>query len=297
MRARSLRTGQTHRLAFVVADINSPVFGIMADAADQRAYVDGYSLVLFNTHDDLEREQFSIDSILQRAVDGVMFVSARDQSTALARLESFDIPMVVVDRVPSDYHGAAVVVDNDRAGRLAAEHLWALGHRRLAHIGGPGDTHIARERLEGYRTALEGLGIESLAIEQADDWHLGSGYEAMRKLLSGGAGFTAVYCAGDQLAIGAMRALREAGFGIPAEVSVVGTDDIDYDCYLDPPLTTVRQPLDEMATKGIEMLLQMLSGQQPDQLRHVVRCELIVRKSTAPAAAPRTAASKRRPKA
>lgn len=282
LRARSLRTGRTHRLAFVVGDITSPVFGIMANAADERAYRDGYSLVLFNTRDSLEREEFSIDSILQRAVDGVMFVSARDESTALARLESVGIPMVVVDRVPSDYSGVAVVLDNVAAGRLAARHLLEQGHQRFAHIGGPGDTHIARERLQGFRSELEANGVKTLTVELADDWRLSAGYFAMQRLLKEGERFTALYCAGDQLAIGALRALREARVPVPQNVSVVGTDDIDYDKFLDPPLTTVKQPLDAMATAGVELLLSMLGGEQPPQTRRVMDCELIVRSSTAP---------------
>lgn len=282
LRARSLRTGRTHTLAFVVADISSPVAGLMASAADERAYADHYSLVLYNTHDDLAREDFSIDSILQRAVDGVMCVSARDQSTALAKLETAGIPTVVIDRVPSDYRGAAVVLDNIAAGRLAATHLLALGHRRCAHIGGPGDTHIARERFEGLRSALLEQGAPDPAVALADDWHLQSGFEAMRRLLDQGIGFTAVYCAGDQLAIGAMRALQDAGLRVPRDVSLIGTDDIEYAAYLEPPLTTVRQPVALMATLGVEILLGMLSGKGPAENRHIVEAHLIVRGSTAP---------------
>jgi DNA-binding LacI/PurR family transcriptional regulator len=284
LRARSLRTGRTHSLAFVVADISSPVAGAMANAADERAYADHYSLVLYNTHDDLQREQFSIDSILQRAVDGVMFVSARDQSTAVAKLDTAGIPMVVIDRVPSDYVGAAVVLDNIAAGRMAAEHLLELGHRECAHIGRPRDTHIARERLDGYCDALQAAGAPGPAVELADDWHLSSGYDAMRKLLDRGAAFSAVYCAGDQLALGAMRALREAGIRIPEQVSVVGTDDIEYAAYFEPPLTTVRQPIEAMATQGLELLLNLLSGEESTAKRIVVEPQLVVRASTAPPA-------------
>ena len=282
LRARSLRTGRTHTLAFVVADISSPVAGIMASAADERAYADHYSLVLYNTHDDLAREEFSIDSILQRAVDGVMCVSARDQSTALAKLESAGIPTVVIDRVPSDYTGPAVVLDNIAAGTLAAEHLLELGHRRCAHIGGPGDTHIARERLQGLRNALLKQGAPEPLVQLADDWHLASGYEAMRRMLDRTSSFTAVYCAGDQLAIGAMRALRDASLCVPGDISVIGTDDIEYDRYLDPPLTSVNQPVARMATLGVEILLGMLDGRAPTETRHVVEAHLIVRGSTAP---------------
>ncbi len=182
--ARSLRTGRTHTVALLVTDISSPVLGTMASAAEERLYAENYNLVLYNTHDDLERERFYVDSILQRSVDGVMFVSAWDESTALDKLEAAGIPIVVVDRVPQNYGGPAVVLDNILAGRLAAAHLLALGHRRLAHIGGPAEVHIARERLNGFQAVLAEHGIDCLAIERADDWHVESGCAAMQRLLA-----------------------------------------------------------------------------------------------------------------
>ncbi len=206
--ARSLRTGRTHTVALLVTDISSPVLGTMASAAEERLYAQNYNLVLYNTHDDLERERFYVDSILQRSVDGVLFVSAWDESTALDKLHAAGIPIVVVDRVPQNYGGPAVVLDNILAGRLAASHLLDLGHRRLAHIGGPAEVHIARERLHGFQAVLAEHGIGCLAIERADDWHVESGCAAMQRLLARNDGFTAVLCAGDMLAIGAMHALR-----------------------------------------------------------------------------------------
>ena len=100
--ARSLRTGRTHTVALIVADVSSPVFGTMASAAEERVYAEHYNLVLYNTHDDLERERFYIDSIVQRSVDGVIFVSARDESNTLEKLDAAGIPVVVVDRVPHE---------------------------------------------------------------------------------------------------------------------------------------------------------------------------------------------------
>ena len=280
--ARSLRTGRTHTVALIVTDVSSPVFGKMASAAEERVYAEHYNLVLYNTHDDLERERFYIDSILQRSVDGVMFVSVRDESTVLDRLQAAGIPVVVVDRVPHNYHGPAVVLDNPRAGRLGAEHLVSLGHSQFAHIGGPGQVHIARERLEGFRSVLSLHELTHLEIEQADNWHVESGYTAMERLLQRGASFTAVFCAGDLLAIGATRALAEAGRRIPEDVSVMGIDDIDLAAYLSPPLTTVSQPIAQMATMGVELLLCLLSGGEPEQPRIVVEPRLVCRQSTAP---------------
>lgn len=279
--ARSLRTGRTHTVALLVTDISSPVLGTMASAAEERLYAQNYNLVLYNTHDDLERERFYVDSILQRSVDGVLFVSAWDESTALDKLQAAGIPIVVVDRVPQNYGGPAVVLDNILAGRLAASHLLALGHRRLAHIGGPAEVHIARERLNGFRAVLAEHGIDCLAIERADDWHVESGCTAMQRLLARDNGFTAVLCAGDMLAIGAMHALRVAGRAIPADVSVMGIDNIELAAYLWPPLTTISQSIGQMAVLGVDMLLAQMAGTLPEPSRVQITPELVVRESTA----------------
>ena len=281
LRARSLRTGRTHTVALIITDVSSPVFGKIANAAEELVYAEKYNLVLYNTHDDLERERFYIDSILQRSVDGVMFVSASDDSTALEKLEAAGIPVVVVDRVPQNYHGPAVVLDNARAGRLAAEHLLALGHTRCAHISGPDQVHIARERLEGFRQVLANDGLAPIDVEETDDWHLESGYAAAERLLARGAPMTAVFCAGDLLAMGAMRAFQDANLRIPADLSVVSIDDIDLAAYVSPPLTTVSQSLAQMATVGVQLLFDLLAGKEPMVERIVIEPQLIVRRSTA----------------
>ena len=279
--ARGLRTGRTHTIALIVTDVSSPVSGKMASAAEEHTYAERYNLVLYNTHDDLERERFYIDSILQRSVDGVMFVSATDASTALNKLQAAGIPVVVIDRVPKSYRGAAVVLDNAAAGRMAAEHLVGLGHTRIAHVSGPEIVHIARERLAGFQQALAERDLAPVDIELADDWQLGAGYRAMARLLGRGADFTAVFCAGDLLAIGGMAALRERGRRVPRDVSVISIDDVDLAAYLDPPLTTVSQSIGRMATSGIQLLFELLAGREPEPLKVVIQPELVVRQSTA----------------
>lgn len=287
--ARSLRTGRTHTVAIVVTDVASPVVGAVASAAEQRLYAERYNLILYNTHDDLEREAFSVDSIVQRSVDGVLFVSARDESTALEAVEAVGIPVVVIDRVPQSYRGAAVVLDNMAAGQMAVEHLASLGHVHCAHIGGPAHVHIARERLEGFHAGIKNHRLPAPQIEAADDWHVQSGYAAMRRMLarsqgrgstSQGLAFSAVFCAGDLLALGAMRALSEAGLRIPADVSMMGLDDIDIAAYLTPPLTTISQSAEHMATLGVEVLLDLLAGREPPAVRTVIEPRLVVRGST-----------------
>jgi LacI family transcriptional regulator len=294
MTARSLRTGRTNTVALVVTDVASPILGMMATAVEERMYAEHYSVVLYNTHDDPGRERLAVNSILQRSVDGVLFVAATDHSDALETLEEAGIPVVVVDRVPQRYSGHAIVLDNTAAGRLAAEHLMSLGHTQMAHIGGPANVHIARERLAGFEQALAEQGLPAPMVERGADWHVESGYTAMQRVLARGEPCSAIFCAGDLLAIGAMRALADAGLRVPEALSVVGLDDIDVAAYLTPALTTISQSSAEMARQGVKLLMRLLTGGgpaqpelepelEPDSERIVVKPELIVRGSTAPA--------------
>ncbi len=284
LRARSLRTGRTYTVALVITDVASPMFSKMAIAAEERLYAEHYSLVLYNTHDDLERERFCIDSILQRSVDGVMFVSTSDDSTSLEMLDAAGIPSVVIDRVPKSYVGAAVVLNNHAAGRIAAAHLIGLGHSKLAYIGGPANVHIARERLGGFSAEAEdaGVALPAEAILHAENWHVESGYAAMNLLLKRKRPFTAVFCAGDLLAFGAMHALAEHCTKVPDDISVMGLDDIDLGAYFTPPLTTISQSITSMATLGVKLLLDDLAGRPRESNRIVIEPTLVARASTAP---------------
>lgn len=279
--ARSLRTKRTQTIALMLTDVSSPVVARMAVTAESIAYRMQYNLVLYNTCDDVQRERFYVNSIVQRWLDGVLYISAQDQSTVPALLEEVGIPVVVIDRTPRDYSGPSVVLDNVEAGRIAGEHLLSLGHRRIAHVGGPRFVHISGERLQGLQNAVRSRsGTVELSVVQAQDWRMGSGYLATKRLLDRQSEFTALFAAGDLLAIGVMRALREHGLRVPDDVSVVGLDDIEMGRYLAPPLTTVRQSIAEMAETGMRILLDIINGDPPEQSRVVMSPQIIVREST-----------------
>lgn len=279
--ARSLRTGRTGAVALIVSDTASPFIGKVVVAAEDYARISGYSLVVYNTHDNVEREVIYFDAAVERRVDGVVFIAARDECPGLNLLQAQGIPAVAIDRIPEPYTGPSVALDNARAGSLAAEHLLALGHTDFAHISGPQLVRMSRDRLLGFRQVLEGHGLAALAVETGDGWDYPNGYAAMQRLLAAGQRFTALFAAGDVLAIGAMRALRETGLRIPEDVSVVGVDDIDGAGYQNPPLTTVRQSKAELARLGFQLLFDLIDGKQPSQTGIVMEPVLVVRESTA----------------
>lgn len=281
--AQSLRTHRTNTLALVVSDIANPSFAAIASSAEDEARRDGYSMVVYNTHGDLMREENYIRTAIERWVDGVLFVSTQDRMTGLAALQSANIPSVAIDRIPQDFDGPWVTLDNVKAGHMAAEHLLSLGHTRLAHIGGPSELRLARERFEGFRQTLEQHGIRQFSCEYGEGtWECHSGFQAMRALLDSRPRPTAVFSANDRMALGATRAIHEAGLRVPQDISIIGLDDIETSAYQIPSLTTVKQSFCKLAILGIHLLLDILSGKKPEPCQIMIEPELIIRQSTAP---------------
>ena len=281
--ARSLRTRRTRTLAVVVSDIANPSFSTMASAAEDYAHTFGYSLTFYNTHDDVEREAQYIRMATERWVDGVLFVSAEDHMKSLETLREAGIPSVAIDRIPEHYTGPSVTLNNVKAGRMAAEHLLDLGHTCIAHISGPLALRLARERLQGFEEAIRERGLAPGPCAMGEgNWECMAGYRAMQRLLAHRPRPTAVFSANDRMAIGAMRAIAEAGLRVPDDISVIGLDDIELAAFQNPPLTTVRQSFAQLATLGVQLLLDILGGKEIAQPQLVIEPELVVRQSTAP---------------
>jgi LacI family transcriptional regulator len=279
--ARSLRTRQTQTIALVVSNIASVAIAAMASAAEAHAHSFGYRLILYNTHNDSSRETSYFNAVAQQWVDGVVFIPAMGRLGRLDILQAADIPSVAIDRIPDDYKGPAVMLDNLKAGRLAGEHLLDLGHERLAHIGGPMEIRLARERFGGFQQALEMRGLDPKVCAVAEGtFTCQTGYLAMKQLLASRPYPTAVFAANDLMAIGAMRAVDEAGLRVPQDISIVGVDDIEVAAFQTPPLTTICQPFTQLATLGVQLLLDILAGKELVQSQIVIEPTLIVRQST-----------------
>lgn len=278
--ARSLRTRKTRTIALIISDIANPSFATMASAAEEVAHSFGYSLVVFNTHDDPAREVNCIQTVIERWIDGVLFVAAQDQVEGLEGLRRAGIATVALDRIPAGYTGPSVTLDNIRAGQMAVEYLVGLGHTQIAQIAGPTRLRLARERVEGAHRALALHGLQpGTVVNNNGNWECAAGYAAMQQILAEGPRPSAVFAANDRMAIGAMRAIFEAGLRVPDDISMVGLDDFEVSEYHNPPLTTVKQSFGELATVGVRLLLDLLAGNVPDATRVVVQPTLVIRQS------------------
>jgi LacI family transcriptional regulator len=281
--AQGLRTGQTLVIGFVVPDLSNPYFASMVGVAEDVAQERGYSLLVFNTHEDERREAECIRRATQRWVDGLLIAQVAEARHTADVLNSISIPVVAIDRIPASFTGPSCQFENFRAAQLATQHLYELGHRRIAHLAGPPGARPATERRDGY---LHTLGIYDLAyqrlIHENGAWSFNEGYQAMRQILADDVLPTAVFASNDRMAIGAAHAIHECGLNVPGDISLVGVDDLDVSQHMNPPLTTIRQPISEMARIGIDLLLKLLNDEAPQDTQVTLKPEFILRQSTAP---------------
>ena len=278
--ARALNSGRTQRIG--VVSLGSALYGPASTLfeLERAARSTGYSLSVVTTFEgDPGGVAGAIDSLLNEGVDGIVLAEPIDEGERV-RLD-VELPILSMGRFPG-LAGPRVVItgtDGSQAGRIATEHLLSLGHRTVWHVAGPQRWWSARDRLDGWREALRAVGaVEPPWIE--GDWSPASGYRAGSRLARNPA-VTAVFVANDDMAIGVMRALAEAGRSVPDDVSVIGLDDIPTAAYQSPPLTTVRQDFAALARTGLERLVQQIEA-PAHEARGVLEppaC-LVVRRST-----------------
>lgn len=282
--ARSLRRKETHTIGMIVPDSVNPFFAEVARGIEDASFERDYSVILCNSDGDLSKELLYINVLAEKQVDGILLVAVSGVTTKhFHTLQARGLPVVVVDR---DIPGPAVdsvLVDNAQGGRLATRHLIDLGHRRIGCITGPSDLTPSADRVTGYRQALQEAGISpdpSLIVK--GDFQYRSGYQAAYRLLSLADPPTAIFACNDLMAVGAISAGEQAGYRVPADLSIVGFDDVRLASFTNPPLTTVVQPKHEMGVLAATMLLERLQNRNLPPRRRLLKTELLVRQSTMP---------------
>jgi LacI family repressor for deo operon, udp, cdd, tsx, nupC, and nupG len=279
----SLRTRKSGNIVVIIPDITNPVNAGIIRAIEQGAQTAGYSVLLGDTQGLEEREQHYASLVSHGQADGILLFCSRipfktDPSLPLlAQLP----PMVNGnERIDSD-EVVQVAVDNVAAAKTAVNYLISLGHKRIAAVTGPGNIASSNERLEGYQLALKEAGIElDNALQIEGGYIVQSGMDCANQLLLLPQRPTAIFCFNDDMAIGVMKFLQKQGFVVPDDISVMGFDDINYAQFVTPSLTTVHQPLHEIGSTCIDLLLKQLKGQTVEPGRRFLPFELKVRDST-----------------
>ena len=280
--ARSLASGTTQTLAFILPDICNPFFPEMVRGAMETANQHQYEIFLANIDNNPRKEIRFIENFIDRGVDGLIIATSDCSSKQVDRIRGTEAHVVIVDRDIEGLERDSVLLDNHRCGYMAAGHLVALGRRNIGLILGPMETMTARKRLEGAKAVLGEHGLFREALVRSGVYSYESGYQIMRELLAGPAPLDAVMCANDLLAIGSLKAAQETGLSVPDDLAIVGIDDILISRLVNPPLTTVRQPTFELGAIAAQMVIERIQGTVRGAARKVILAgELIVRGSTA----------------
>ena len=284
--ARSLRMRRTNTFGLIVTDIQNPFFPELVQAADDAARTVGYSILLGSAAFDEHRAVHYLDLMADRRVDGMIVASSQVAEESWRWLVESPVPVVVVNAEPANVPITVITSDNRAGMRTAAEHLIELGHRRMAYIRGLEGITADQPRVEGFRAACRDAGIPAAdLIELRGDAQFAGGERAVSELLATGTEVTAIACHNDITAIGALRALRAARIRVPADISVVGCDDIAAASWVVPALTTIAQQKAEMGRMAVERLLAMLDVGGGDIAPETIRVPMVlqVRESTGPA--------------
>jgi len=280
--ARGLRSKSGNLIGLVVPELQHESFTAFIKYTEESVEEHGFNLIIGNTNSDPDKEERFIRNLIRRHVDGVIFSRVSDESRIFRIIEESGVPFVVIDRSMEREDIPTVVMDNYRAGEIAATHLLEKGHREFACITGPMNIAIVRERFSGFRdTIVSGGG--NLADENVaeGDFKFESGVKCAQRFARHQPKFTALWAQNDLMAIGAMNVFSNAGIGIPQQLSVVGLDNTTSSRMVVPALTTIAQPFQAMCKSAVEMILHIRAKETVTEWRVTHAPELIVRETTA----------------
>lgn len=293
--ARQLKTGYVPVLGLIVPSVANPFYGVFARYVEDAALELGFKVFLGNSERDPERERSYAEELWSYGVRGIILGSSLVSLAHINDLIEQGLNVTVFDRPGKRTHNCpvdSVSVDNVGAARLATRHLLALGHKRIAFLSGPIKTINRMDRLDGYRLALREAGIEpdstlvweglSSAGQFGDTEAVGLGRAGAQQLLNVANPPTAIFAINDMYAFGAYAGARDLGYSVPGDLSVIGFDDISLAEIVQPPLTTIKQPIREITRLAVERMVGRIQGTITGPVEHQsLSADLIVRASTA----------------
>ncbi|WP_331436842.1 substrate-binding domain-containing protein [Gordoniibacillus kamchatkensis] len=271
----------TYTVGLLVPDLANLFFAEIARSVEDRGHELGFNLVICSTANNPVKESQYISLLKQKRADGIIIATGLSNDSLLAELVKQKVPVALIARDMPSLTVNCVLVDDFNGGYQAASHLIKRGHKRIAAIAEELRIASSRERIRGYRHALEEAGIpcdDELVL--VSDYTVDGGKRCMAKLLEQPAPPSAVFACNDLLAIGAVQAVREAGSRVPDDVSIVGFDNTLLATIIDPALTTIAQPIQEMGRIVMDLLVGQISGEDHYKQRVILLPKLIVRGSS-----------------
>ena len=280
--ARGLRRGESKTIGLIVPDNSNPFFAEVLRQIENVGYENGYSVILCNSDGDIEKEAAYSNLLVNKQVDGIIFITTNNSCEHLQQLITSGIPILLVDRDIPLKSSDVLLVNNFQGGYDAANYLIRLGHRKIACVTGPSSLTPSAERVKGYRQALMDAGI---AVHPewilSGDFQVEGGERGIEQILRMVERPSAIFACNDMMALGVLRGLQNSGFSIPQDFSLIGFDDILLSSIVSPALTTIAQPVDEMSKLAIELLVKRIQNKKvgSSEERIILPTRLVIRES------------------
>jgi LacI family transcriptional regulator len=278
--ARSLKTQKTSTIGIVIPDISSQFYPEIVRGAEDVANIYKYNIILCNTDNDSEKEMEYLHVLKEKMIDGVLYMSSSLEDNIMELINTLQIPMVLVETTDSKHSLPSVTIDNEQAGYDGVQYLINKKNKRIAYIG----THekalnAGALRYKGYKKALEDNGIElDTSIVNFGGIKAKNGVVGMNNILKNSK-VDAVFCSSDEIAMGAINALREHNISVPSDVDVMGFDNIYSAAVFYPKLTTVAQPMYDMGSVGMRMLIKIIGKKPLESTDYILKHRIIERDS------------------
>jgi LacI family repressor for deo operon, udp, cdd, tsx, nupC, and nupG len=283
--AKHLRTLRSGKLLVTVPDISNPFFSLILQGIEEAAHRDGYAVLLGDAQHNPKREERYAQMLKRKEADGLIFLGHRlpKEAASLVKAAAPRCAPVVNGCEFSPHLGVpSVHIDNATAAYEAMDHLYTLGHRRIGVVTGPLASPLSRDRLRGATLRAKAAGAKDDLRVQHGDFGIDSGAAAAAHFFASREVPTAVFCFNDEMAMGVIEAARHRGVAVPGDLSVVGFDDIRFARHVNPPLTTVAQPMREIGEGCVRLLLEILRGNAIAPVSVTLPHHLVIRASTAP---------------
>lgn len=282
--ARSLKVKETNSIGMLVTTSSNPFFAEVVRGVERYCFEQGYNLMLGNTEGEAHTALSYLKMMLRKRVDGLLIMCSEGQQEVFNQLDWLkNLPVVVMDWGMESREVDLIADNSHQGGYLATRHLLALGHRDIGCITGPHNRAPADQRLAGFTQAMQEAGLTiNPAWIQEGDFDCASGHDAMVRLLSQPSRPSALFVCNDMMAMGVISAAHQAGLSIPADLSLVGYDNVALAQYMSPPLTTINQPKEELGRLAVTRLLARINGEAIDNRLITVDPDLVIRSSCAP---------------
>jgi LacI family transcriptional regulator len=285
--AKGLRAGKTDTIGLLIPGVDDTFFSGIASSIIAEARKLGYTVIVVDTQEDEKNEDEGISTLMARKVDGIIAVPCGRESNAFTRIESAELPLVLVDRYFSPVSNRSfVTTDNYKGAVMAVEHFIANGHERIACIQGSPEAMTCRERVRGYVDTMKKHGLEDKIRISGSKFSIQNGYVETNLVLSGDDRPTAILALSNKILLGAVKAVTESGLSIPDDISVISFDDNLLFNYMTPRITCVSQPVQEISMVAVTLLTKKIAGERNDS--HLfLPPGIVVRDSVKPINAPR----------